>query len=79
MAQNGGGMAVEELEKLNLVAVARNLLSGNTGTVTPYGVLYDEGFSLEHIYDEGMIPPFYNPLAHYSFAWLRTHSLSTEP
>ena len=79
MAQNGGGMAVEELEKLNLVAVARNLLSGNTGTVTPYGVLYDEEFSLEHIYDEGMIPPFYNPLAHYSFAWLRTHSLSCGP
>ena len=59
MTQNGGAMAVDELEKLNLVAVARNLLSGNTGTVTPYGVLYDEGFSLEHIYDEGMIPPFY--------------------
>ena len=59
MTQNGGAMAVDELEKLNLVAVARNLLSGNTGTVTPYGVLYDEGFNLEHIYDEGMIPPFY--------------------
>ena len=59
MTQNGGAMAVDELEKLNLVAVARNLLSGNTGTVTPYGVLYDEGFSLEHIYEEGMIPPFY--------------------
>lgn len=44
LAQNGGGMAVEELEKLNLVAVARNLLSGNTGTVTPYGVLYDEEY-----------------------------------
>ena len=59
MTQNGGAMAVDELEKFNLVAVARNLLSGNTGTVTPYGVLYDEGFSLEHIHDEGMIPPFY--------------------
>ena len=59
LAQNGGSIAVDDLEKINLVAVARNLLSGNTGTVTPYGVLYDEGFSLEHIYDEGMIPPFY--------------------
>ena len=59
LAQNGGSMAVDDLEKINLVAVARNLLSGNTGTVTPYGVLYDEGFSLEHIYDEGMIPSFY--------------------
>ena len=59
MARNGGAMAVEEMEKINLVAVARNLLSGNSGTVTPYGVLYDEGFSLEHIYDGKMIPPFY--------------------
>ena len=59
MAQNGGSMAVDDLEKINLVAVARNLLSGNAGTVTPYGVLYDEGFSLEHVYDGKMIPPFY--------------------
>ena len=59
LAQNGGSMAVDDLEKINLVAVARNLLSGNAGTVTPYGVLYDEGFSLEHVYDGKMIPPFY--------------------
>ena len=59
MTRNGGAMAVDELEKINLVAVARNLLSGNAGTVTPYGVLYDEGFRLENGYDEKMIPSFY--------------------
>ena len=59
LARNGGSMAVDDLYKIDLVAVARNLLSGNAGTVTPYGVLYDEGFRLEHVYDGKMIPPFY--------------------
>ena len=59
LTKNGGAMSVDELKQYDLVTVARNLLSGSKGTVTPYGVLFDEGFSLESVYDGTMLPPFY--------------------
>ena len=52
-------MATDELNSINLVVLAQNILSGKSGTVTPYGVLYDEGFSLESVYDGTMLPPYY--------------------
>ena len=54
----GGGASIEELEQLDGVETALLLITENEGTITPYGVVYDNGMQLEQIYD-GKHFPFY--------------------
>lgn len=35
------------------------LIDGGTGTITPYGVVYDNGMKLEHSYDGSHLPEFF--------------------
>jgi len=58
MNVNGGGARVEELENLDGVETALLLISDNRGTVTPYGVVYDNGMELEQLYDGQTFPAY---------------------
>ena len=58
MNVNGGGARVEELENLDGAETAMLLISENSGTVTPYGVVYDNGMRLERQYDGRNFPAY---------------------
>ena len=47
MNLHGGSASVDELNKLDGEETARRLIE-NGGTITPYGVVYDNGMKLEH-------------------------------
>lgn len=53
MTLEGGCTSAEELENVDGVETALLLISDNEGSVTPYGVLYDNGMELEQLYREG--------------------------
>ena len=59
MNLHGGSAKMEELEALDGEAVARSLIAGGSGTVTPYGVVYDNGTKLEQVYDGRFFPCYY--------------------
>ena len=46
-------MPVDELEQVDGRAEALKLILNEHGTVTPYGVVYDNGMELEQLYTEG--------------------------
>ena len=50
MNLHGGCATVAELEALNGEETARRLIESGSGTVTPYGVVYDNGMKLEQVY-----------------------------
>lgn len=50
MNLHGGCATVAELEALNGEETARQLIESGSGTVTPYGVVYDNGMKLEQVY-----------------------------
>ncbi|WP_195325552.1 hypothetical protein, partial [Flavonifractor plautii] len=50
---HGGHMPVDELEQVDGRAEALKLILDEHGTVTPYGVVYDNGMELEQLYKEG--------------------------
>ena len=50
---HGGHMPVDELEQVDGRAEALKLILNEHGTVTPYGVVYDNGMELEQLYKEG--------------------------
>ena len=50
---HGGHMPVDELEQVDGRAEALELILNEHGTVTPYGVVYDNGMELEQLYTEG--------------------------
>lgn len=50
---HGGHMPVDELEQVDGRAEALKLILNEHGTVTPYGVVYDNGMELEQLYQEG--------------------------
>ena len=50
---------VEELNALDGKETARRLIENGGGTVTPYGVVYDNGMRLEQIYDGRFFPCYY--------------------
>lgn len=53
-----GGCAVKsEWESVDGQETALLLLSGGNGTVTPYGVVFDNGMRLEQRYDGHRLPP----------------------
>ena len=65
MNLHGGSAPVDELNALDGEKVARQLIESGNGTVTPYGVVYDNGMKLEQIYQGREFPCYYyepNPI-----------------
>lgn len=52
------GCPVDEMEGLNFEAIGRDLLSNGDGKVTPYGVVFRNGFPMEEVYDGNMFPNY---------------------
>ena len=48
-----------ELDALDGEGTARQLIESGSGTVTPYGVVYDNGMNLEQVYDGQVFPCYY--------------------
>jgi len=62
MNLNGGTMPLEELKALDGYDTALRLIATGAGTVTPYGVIYDNGMKLEPLYDGRHFPGYlYEP------------------
>ena len=59
MNLHGGSASVDELNKLDGEGTARQLIESGGGTITPYGVVYDNGMKLEQIYDGRFFPCYY--------------------
>ena len=59
MNLHGGCASVDELNKLNGEETARQLIENGGGTITPYGVVYDNGMKLEQVYDGRFFPCYY--------------------
>ena len=59
MNLHGGGTKTEELDALDSEATARRLIESGSGTITPYGVVYDKGMKLEQVYDGQFFPCYY--------------------
>ena len=55
---HGGCASVQELEDLDARETALLLIDSEAGTVTPYGVVYDNGATLEPVYDGQHLPCF---------------------
>ena len=65
MNLHGGSASVDELNALDGKEIARQLIESGSGTVTPYGVVYDNGMKLEQFYQGREFPCYYyepNPL-----------------
>lgn len=58
MNLHGGCATVEELENLDGEETAYLLIDGGGETVTPYGVVYDNGMELEHEYNGHQLPAY---------------------
>ena len=54
----GGGASMEEMQGKDFRSVALALLDGEVGRVTPYGVVYDNGFVMSQIYDGRNFPEY---------------------
>ena len=59
MNLHGGSASVDELNALDDKGIARQLIESDSGTVTPYGVVYDNGMKLEQVYDGRFFPCYY--------------------
>ena len=59
MNLHGGSAKTEELDALDGEATARRLIESGSGTITPYGVVYDNGMKLEQVYDGRFFPCYY--------------------
>ena len=65
MNLHGGSAPVNELTVLDGKKVARQLIESGSGTITPYGVVYDNGMKLEQVYRGKDFPCYYyepNPI-----------------
>lgn len=58
LAKNGA-MAVEDLEKMDLAGIGRELIASGKGTITPYGIIYDEGVDILSLYNGEMFPEYH--------------------
>lgn len=56
---NGGSMPTAELDRADGRKTALELILNKEGTVTPYGVVYDNGMKLEQLYDGRHFPAYY--------------------
>ena len=59
MNLHGGCAKTEELDALDGEATARQLIESGCGTLTPYGVVYDNSMKLEQVYDGQFFPCYY--------------------
>ena len=59
MNLHGGSTSVDELNALDGKGTARQLIESGSGTITPYGVVYDNGMKLEQVYDGRFFPCYY--------------------
>ena len=59
MNLHGGSAKTEELDALDGKETARQLIENGGGTITPYGVVYDNGMKLEPVYDGRFFPCYY--------------------
>lgn len=59
MDLNGGTARAEELENLDGYETALLLIEGGGGTITPYGVVYDNGMKLSQLYDGRYFPEYF--------------------
>ena len=59
MNLHGGSARVDELEALDGEEMARQLIESGSGTITPYGVVYDNGMKMEQVYDGRSFPCYY--------------------
>ena len=59
MNLHGGCAKTEELDALDGEETARRLIESGSGTITPYGVVYDNGMKLEQVYDGRSFPCYY--------------------
>lgn len=59
MNLHGGSAKTEELDALDGEETARRLIESGSGTITPYGVVYDNGMKLEQVYDGRFFPCYY--------------------
>ena len=59
MNLHGGSASVDELNALDGKKTARQLIESGSGTITPYGVVYDNGMKLEQVYDGRFFPCYY--------------------
>mgnify|MGYP004697893125 CR=1 FL=1 len=65
MNLHGGSAPIDELNALDGEKVACQLIESGSGTVTPYGVVYDNGMKPEQIYQGKEFPCYYyepNPI-----------------
>ena len=60
MNLHGGSASVDELNALDGKKTARQLIESGSGTITPYGVVYDNGMKLEQVYDGRFFPCYYD-------------------
>ena len=60
MNLHGGSASVDGLNALDGKETARQLIESDSGTITPYGVVYDNGMKLEQIYDGRFFPCYYS-------------------
>ena len=59
---SGGSIPMDEYAKLDGRMEAMKLIQNEQGTITPYGVVYDNGMKLEPLYDGRHFPPYlYKP------------------
>ena len=56
MNLHSGSATAAELEALNGEEMALRLIESGSGTITPYGVIYDNGMKLEQVYDGQCFP-----------------------
>ena len=62
MNLHGGGASVQELEDLDGVETAILLIDAGGGTITRYGVVYDNGMKMDQSYDGNHFPAYlYEP------------------
>ena len=59
MNLHGGSASVDELNALDDKGIARQLIESDSGKITPYGVVYDNGMKLEQVYDGRFFPCYY--------------------
>mgnify|MGYP001024549381 CR=1 FL=1 len=58
MTLNGGGMPMDQYEAIDGKKETLQLIQGGGGTVTPYGVVYDNGMELEQHYNGHQFPAY---------------------
>lgn len=59
LTMNGGGAPLEDVERIDAVALIKALISYETGHITPYGVVYDNGMQLTQLYDGKHLPGYH--------------------